>query len=72
MVKVDLVFTRVVPVVETGSCTVLVKDPDNMNEVFGKANRGDFLNYLVISRDYDTEEEDWEFELAEDDDAEIA
>lgn len=72
MAIVDLVFTRTSTVVETGHVQIEVDDPDNMNKVFGAAERKEFKQYLVAERDYDPEDDDWDFEIVEKDNDEVS
>lgn len=64
MTRVGLVFTREVTVIETGYVEVEVDDPDNMNKVFGAAERKEFKKFLVAERDYNPEDDTWDFEIA--------
>jgi hypothetical protein len=66
MARVELVFTRVVQVVETGVVEVEVDDPENMRKVFGAAERKKFKKLLVMEREYNIEDDEWDFELVED------
>lgn len=61
MTRVHMTFNRQARVIETGGCTVEVKDPNDMREIRQKTEARDFVEFLVADRDYD--EEDWEFEI---------
>jgi len=59
-------------VIEVGGVSVDVLDPTDYEEILGKLNRREFVEFVVTERDY--EEEDWSFaplpEITEDNDNE--
>ncbi len=63
-------FTRTSPVVETGRGTILVSDPDDVEEIQEKMARGEFKSFVITSRRHLDLEWDWESkELGNDDNA---
>lgn len=70
MYRIKVAFNRQANVIETGTCTVTVKDPNDMREINQKLNNKDFSGFLVTDREYD-DDDDWEFELPDEDGGDI-
>lgn len=69
MYEIKIAFNRQAGVIETGTCVVEVKDPNDMREINKKLYNKDFKELLITDRDYD--EEDWDFELLNDEEEDL-
>ncbi len=58
--KVNLTFERVSRVLEKGGATVVVNNPNDMDEIAAQVKALDFSEFLVTDRDYSDSEWKWE------------